>query len=80
MEGLYRHFKGGLYYALAVAQHSETKEEMVVYKGVSDDKFWVRPLSMWNEPTNRWPDGVVRPRFCPDPLVRRLFEVQPKSE
>jgi len=24
---------------------------------------WVRPLSMWAEPTDRWPDGITRPRF-----------------
>jgi hypothetical protein len=29
--GIYRHYKGGYYQVLGVAQHTETKESMVVY-------------------------------------------------
>ena len=32
LPGLYRHFKGGLYRVEGVARHSETLEEMVVYR------------------------------------------------
>ena len=48
--GKYKHFKGNEYEALYVAKHSETLEEMVVYRALYG-KFgiWVRPLSMWNE-------------------------------
>lgn len=48
--GKYRHYKGKEYLAVDVATHSETEEEMVVYKALYDEgKLWVRPLSMWNE-------------------------------
>ncbi|MBQ8474354.1 MAG: DUF1653 domain-containing protein [Clostridia bacterium] len=47
--GIYRHFKGGVYEAVAIALHSETMEEMVVYRNVESGKYWVRPASMWNE-------------------------------
>ena len=48
--GKYRHYKGNEYVVLDVATHSETEEEMVVYKALyGDEKVWVRPLSMWNE-------------------------------
>ena len=48
--GRYRHFKGNLYKLLYVAKHSETLEEMVIYRALYGAQgLWVRPLSMWNE-------------------------------
>ena len=48
--GKYKHFKGNEYEALYVAKHSETLEEMVVYRALYGEfGIWVRPLSMWNE-------------------------------
>lgn len=46
--GLYRHYKGGLYEVIYTATHTETLEEMVVYKD-NKENVWVRPASMWNE-------------------------------
>jgi hypothetical protein len=60
--GKYRHFKGKEYEVLAIAKHSETMEDMVVYKALYDDGgVWVRPASMWNEMVER--DGKTFPRF-----------------
>ncbi len=60
--GKYRHFKGGEYEVLAVAKHSETQEEMVVYRALyGEGAVWVRPLSMWNETVER--DGKTFQRF-----------------
>ena len=48
--GVYRHFKGNLYELVDVAKHSETLEDMVVYRALyGEGGLWVRPLSMWNE-------------------------------
>ena len=48
--GRYRHYKGNLYEVVGFATHSETLEEMVVYKPLDGSgKTWVRPLSMWDE-------------------------------
>ena len=48
--GKYKHYKGGIYEVLGVVMHSETLEEMVLYKSLlSEDRMWVRPLSMFFE-------------------------------
>lgn len=60
--GKYRHFKGNLYEVIGVANHSETMEEMVVYRALyGEHGLWVRPASMWEEVVDR--DGYHGPRF-----------------
>lgn len=61
--GRYRHYKGGEYTVMGVAQHSETGEALVVYRPeYGDRELWARPLSMFQESVET-PDGVV-PRFA----------------
>lgn len=60
--GKYEHYKGKPYRVLAIARHSETLEEMVVYQQLYGEKgVWVRPLGMFLE--NVEVDGKVIPRF-----------------
>lgn len=60
--GKYRHFKGGEYEVVGLAKHSETMEEMVVYRALYGERgLWVRPASMWNETVER--DGKTFRRF-----------------
>lgn len=60
--GKYRHFKGNEYEVIAIAKHSETLEEMVVYKALyGDGDIWVRPAKMWDETIER--DGKTFKRF-----------------
>ncbi len=60
--GKYRHFKGGEYEVLCVAKHSETLEEMVVYRALyGEGGVWVRPASMWNEEVEK--EGKRYKRF-----------------
>ena len=48
--GRYRHYKGNEYLVLGVARHSETGEELVVYRQDYGDKgLWVRPRGMFEE-------------------------------
>ena len=61
--GKYRHFKGNEYEVLGVGLHSETLEEMVVYRALYGDcGLWVRPAAMWAEVVER--DGRRQPRFA----------------
>ena len=60
--GRYRHFKGGEYELIGTARHSETMEEMVVYRALyGEGGLWVRPAAMWNETVER--EGRRFPRF-----------------
>ena len=60
--GRYRHFKGNEYEVLYVAHHSETMEDMVVYRALYGEReVWVRPASMWFDTVER--DGVTYQRF-----------------
>jgi cyclomaltodextrinase len=48
--GRYRHYKGNEYEVIGVARHSETLEEMVVYRALYGDRgLWVRPRAMFAE-------------------------------
>ena len=62
----YKHYKGGLYEVIGLAKHSETVEDMVVYRALyagdfPENQTWVRPLSMWFETVTH--NGIATPRF-----------------
>lgn len=62
INGRYRHFKGAEYEVLGIARHSETMEEMVVYRALYGERgLWVRPRAMFLEEVEV--DGKLRPRF-----------------
>lgn len=61
--GIYEHFKGSRYEVIGVAHHTETDEELVVYRALEGDTdLKVRPLAMFCEDVS-YPDGSVGPRF-----------------
>ena len=60
--GIWRHFKGNRYQVIGMAKHSETLEDMVVYRALyGEGGLWVRPASMWLETVER--DGKTYQRF-----------------
>ena len=62
--GRYRHYKGNEYTVLGVARHSETLEELVVYRQEYGERgLWVRPAAMFAETVVV--EGRIVPRFRP---------------
>ena len=65
--GKYQHYKGKFYQVIGVARHSETLEELVVYRALYYSKefgkntLWVRPKGMFFE--NVIVAGRKAPRF-----------------
>lgn len=60
--GKYRHYKGGMYEVVAVGKHSETLEDMVIYRALYEGGgFWVRPAYMWSETVKT--EAGVQKRF-----------------
>ena len=48
--GLYRHYKGAQYQVIDTVRHSETEEELVLYRALyGATGLWVRPLAMFKE-------------------------------
>src|ERR1700730_15831440 len=84
--GRYRHYKGKEYTILGVALHSETQEELVVYRQeYGDHGLWVRPKQMFLETVAV--DGHGETRFQPlkfesrgeQPSINNLFAELPKQ-
>jgi hypothetical protein len=65
--GKYQHYKGNFYEVIGVAHHSETLEELVVYRALylhpkyGENSLWVSPKKMFQE--NVIINGVEMPRF-----------------
>jgi len=60
--GKYRHFKGGKYDVVGVAKHSETLDELVIYKPLYGEmRTWVRPIEMFFDTVEF--EGKTVPRF-----------------
>jgi hypothetical protein len=65
--GKYQHYKGEFYEIIGIARHSETHEELIVYRALYNSKefgnnaLWVRPKKMFLEKVKV--DGKSIPRF-----------------
>lgn len=70
--GLHRHFKGNLYRAQKIVLHSETQEEMVLYKALyGTRRTWARPAGMFDDEVSRC--GHIVKRFARLPWWKQLL-------
>lgn len=61
----YKHFKGIIMEVIAIAKHSETLEEMVIYKHVDTGEIWARPMAEFCSKVDKtkYPDVEQEYRF-----------------
>ncbi len=70
IHGIYRHYKGDYYIVEDVAIHTETDDELVIYRGLYDDgkHLYARPKTMFLSEAN--------PEDCPGAKQKYRFELQ----
>lgn len=56
---IYRHYKGGLYEVLHLAENTDNSDIMVIYRSIQFGTYYARPLTDWNTPVNSNPRFFV---------------------
>ncbi len=73
IHGIYKHYKGDYYLVEDVATHSETGEELVIYRGLYNDDY--SPLRLWARPKSIFLSEVDHEKY-PNVKQKWRFELQ----
>lgn len=77
---IYQHFKGKLYRIVALATHTETGEQLVIYQALYGEfQVFARPLSMFLEKVDakKYPDAAGKDRFMRIPMAEAAAVPKP---
>jgi len=77
---IYQHFKGKLYRIVALATHTETGEQLVIYQALYGEfQVFARPLSMFLEKVDakKYPDAAGKDRFMRIPMAEAAAVPRP---
>lgn len=77
---IYQHFKGKLYRIVALATHTETGEQLVIYQALYGEfQVFARPISMFLEKVDakKYPDAAGKDRFMRIPMAEAAAVPQP---
>lgn len=79
--GIYQHYKGQYYELIGTAKHTETLEEVVVYRALYDRmELWIRPLKMFTEQLHINQKKIPRFKFHSNQNAKDFLKNQSSSQ